>query len=154
MSPSPSIRSRRSRKVRSVASPRRSRIPISRGQADPQQPTAGGVGSAPGVSTPIMKTFNANQMFFDLPQSMASGGLHNESILHNRPLPGIQYFQCRAIPAVQLRSERYLYRQRRGTLPVGPKTGSTTLVGYAQQQDIANGKARSAERHQRRQNRL
>ncbi len=31
MSPSPSIRSRRSRKVRSVASPRRSRIPISMG---------------------------------------------------------------------------------------------------------------------------
>ncbi len=26
------------------------------------------------------ETFNANQMFFDLPQSMASGGLHNESI--------------------------------------------------------------------------
>ena len=104
------------------------------------QPLAGGI--SPGLDADH-ETFNANQMFFDR---------HNRCLrrvaqridLHNRPLPGIQYFQCRAIPAVQLRSERYLYRQRRVRYQ-WTENRVDDFVGYAQQQDIANGKARSAD---------
>ncbi len=48
------------------------------------------------------ETFNANQMFFDLGQSMSSGGLNNQAIYTTVPLSRLQHYQPGAVPAVQL----------------------------------------------------
>jgi iron complex outermembrane receptor protein len=57
-----------------------------RREDDPQQPAAGWLGSDLGDAD--HETFNANQMFFDLGQSMASGGLNNEAIYTTGRYPG------------------------------------------------------------------
>ena len=104
------------------------------------QPLAGGISR---VSTPIMRPLMPTKCSSICHNRWPPAGCTTNRS-HNRPLPGIQYFQCRAIPAVQLRSERYLYRQRRVRYQ-WTENRVDDFVGYAQQQDIANGKARSAD---------
>ncbi len=138
MSPSPSIRSRRSRKVRVssylVAAGYRSVW----GQADPQQSTAGGVGISPGVSTPIMRPLMPTRCS-SIARPMASGGLLNDrstqpAATRDTVFPALRH-SCRS--SYDLNG--YLYRQRRGTLPVDRKPGRRLCrlrpaAGYRQRQ--------------------
>ena len=88
------------------------------------QPLAG-VGSHRGLDADH-ETFNANQMFFDLPQSMASGGLHNESIYTTGRYPG--YSISNVAPFLQSSYDlNDIFTVSGGYATSGPKTGSTTL---------------------------
>ncbi len=90
------------------------------------------------------ETFNANQMFFDLPQSMASGGLHNESIYTTGRYPG--YSISNVAPFLQSSYDlNDIFTVSGGVRYQWTENRVDDFVGYAQQQDIANGKARSAD---------
>lgn len=88
--------------------------------------------------------FNANQMFFDLGQSAASGGLNNQSIYTTGRYPGYDITNL----ATFLQSSYDI--NDTFTLSGGVRYQYTEnkvddFVGYAQQQAIANGTARSAD---------
>ncbi len=143
MNPSPSIRSRRSAKASQqfllVAAGYRSVW----GKADPEQSAAGGLGSHQGLDADH-ETFNANQMFFDLQQSLASGGLHNESIYTTGRYPG--YSISNVAPFLQSSYDlNDIFTISGGVRYQWTENRVDDFVGYAQQQDIANGKARSAD---------
>lgn len=90
------------------------------------------------------ETFNANQMFFDLPQSMASGGLHNRSIYTTGRYPG--YSISNVAPFLQSSYDlNDIFTVSGGVRYQWTENRVDDFVGYAQQQDIANGKARSAD---------
>ncbi|HBW0857407.1 TonB-dependent siderophore receptor [Klebsiella variicola] len=90
------------------------------------------------------ETFNANQMFFDLQQSLASGGLHNESIYTTGRYPG--YSISNVAPFLQSSYDlNEIFTVSGGVRYQWTENRVDDFVGYAQQQDIANGKARSAD---------
>lgn len=90
------------------------------------------------------ETFNANQMFFDLQQSLASGGLHNESIYTTGRYPG--YSISNVAPFLQSSYDlNDIFTLSGGVRYQWTENRVDDFVGYAQQQDIANGKARSAD---------
>ncbi|MDQ6190916.1 TonB-dependent receptor [Klebsiella pneumoniae] len=83
-------------------------------------------------------------MFFDLPQSMASGGLHNESIYTTGRYPG--YSISNVAPFLQSSYDlNDIFTVSGGVRYQWTENRVDDFVGYAQQQDIANGKARSAD---------
>ena len=82
-------------------------------------------------------------MFFDLPQSMASGGLHNESIYTTGRYPGYSISMSRhSWSSYDLND---IFTVSGGVRYQWTENRVDDFVGYAQQQDIANGKARSAD---------
>ncbi|MGP2460991.1 TonB-dependent siderophore receptor [Pantoea ananatis] len=88
--------------------------------------------------------FSSNQMFFDLAQSAASGGLNNQSIYTTGRYPGYDITNLAAF----LQSSYDI--NDTFTLSGGVRYQYTEnkvddFVGYAQQQAIANGTARSAD---------
>ncbi|WP_205952505.1 ferric aerobactin receptor IutA [Pantoea stewartii] len=88
--------------------------------------------------------FSSNQMFFDLGQSAASGGLNNQSIYTTGRYPGYDITNL----ATFLQSSYDI--NETFTLSGGVRYQYTEnkvddFVGYAQQQAIANGTARSAD---------
>lgn len=83
-------------------------------------------------------------MFFDLQQSLASGGLHNESIYTTGRYPG--YSISNVAPFLQSSYDlNDIFTISGGVRYQWTENRVDDFVGYAQQQDIANGKARSAD---------
>jgi outer membrane receptor protein involved in Fe transport len=90
------------------------------------------------------ETFNANQMFFDLGQSMASGGLNNEAIYTTGRYPG--YSITNLAPFLQSSYDlNDIFTLSGGVRYQWTENRVDDFVGYAQQQDVASGKVRSAD---------
>lgn len=90
------------------------------------------------------ETFNANQMFFDLGQSMSSGGLNNQAIYTTGRYPG--YSITNLAPFLQSSYDlNDIFTISGGVRYQWTENRVDDFVGYAQQQDIASGKVSSAD---------
>ncbi|ROP62606.1 iron complex outermembrane receptor protein [Enterobacter sp. BIGb0383] len=90
------------------------------------------------------ETFSANQMFFDLAKSSASGGLNNQSIYTIGRYPGYDITNMAAF----LQSSydiNDIFTLGGGVRYQYTRNSVEDFVGYAQQRAIANGTARSAD---------
>lgn len=83
-------------------------------------------------------------MFFDLNTSMASGGLHNESIYTTGRYPG--YSITNLAPFLQSSYDlNDIFTLSGGVRYQWTENRVDDFVGYAQQQDVASGKVNSAD---------
>ncbi len=90
------------------------------------------------------ETFNANQMFFDLGQSMSSGGLNNQAIYTTGRYPG--YSITNLAPFLQSSYDlNDIFTISSGVRYQWTENRVDDFVGYAQQQDVASGKVSSAD---------
>ncbi|STV74422.1 putative TonB-dependent receptor [Klebsiella michiganensis] len=90
------------------------------------------------------ETFNANQMFFDLGQSMSSGGLNNQAIYTTGRYPG--YSITNLAPFLQSSYDlNDIFTISGGVRYQWTENRVDDFVGYAQQQDVASGKVSSAD---------
>lgn len=90
------------------------------------------------------ETFNANQMFFDLDQSMSSGGLNNQAIYTTGRYPG--YSITNLAPFLQSSYDlNDIFTISGGVRYQWTENRVDDFVGYAQQQDVASGKVSSAD---------
>ena len=90
------------------------------------------------------ETFNANQMFFDLGQSMSSGGLNNQAIFTTGRYPG--YSITNLAPFLQSSYDlNDIFTISGGVRYQWTENRVDDFVGYAQQQDVASGKVSSAD---------
>ncbi|HDS7114867.1 TPA: TonB-dependent siderophore receptor [Klebsiella aerogenes] len=90
------------------------------------------------------ETFNSNQMFFDLDKAMASGGLNNQSAYTTGRYPS--YSITNLAPFLQSSYDlNDIFTLSGGVRYQWTENRVDDFVGYAQQQDVAKGKYRSAD---------
>lgn len=90
------------------------------------------------------ETFDSNQMFFDLAQSVPSGGMNNHAIYSTGRYPG--YSITNIAPFLQNSIDlSNVFTLSGGVRYQWTENRVDDFIGYTQQQAIANGKARSAE---------